>query len=1052
MTQSPSFSIYNASAGSGKTFTLVKEYLKIILTSTQNDAYRNILAITFTNKAVNEMKTRVVDSLKNFAINNFDKKTHFLVQEIMSETGFSQVQIVEKSKKIIKHLIHNYAAFDILTIDKFTLKVIRSFSFDLNLPISMEVILDTDSLLQEAIDSVVSKAGEDQLLTKLLIDFTMEKADDNKSWDISKDIFDTGKLLNKENDRKEINLFQTKNIQDFLDSKTKTKQLLLDLSAQSSQMAQSALQLISDNGIREESFHKNFIEHLNKIINGVFNPNNKTFKTEDDIKAKSKSPDTNAIEAIKPNLVAIMAKTYLVLEKIQLHEAFIKNLNPLSLINTIAQEVEEIQREQNVLSIAEFNKRIFDELKDQPAPFIYERIGERYNHFFIDEFQDTSEMQWQNLIPLIDNVTSGQNKLGVPGTLLIVGDPKQAIYRFRGGKAEQFISLSKGENPFSNKNQETYNLETNYRSFKEVVAFNNSFFLFLSSKFDNPEYVNLYKNNSFQKTNSNKQGFVNLSFIKPVKKKDLIDDEDLNDNDEMYLEKIQQIIVSSIANGYQYKDIVILTQKKNKGVIVANFLTKAGIDIISSESLLLSASSEVQCLIAIFEFLANHKNLQAKANFLYYLAVNKTENIDIHDFIAAGMAHKSEMDFENWLSEFDISMSFSSLRKKGLYEATEGLISKIIPTEKQNAYIQFFLDVILEHDIKRQGSLNDFLIYWENKSLSLSIPSPEENNAVQIMTIHKSKGLEFPIVIYPFAEKDFARAPKDKIWLNVDETEVGLPKALVNKKKEVTNYGDESNQIYQQINQSDLLDEINVLYVALTRAEEQLYIISALNVNKDNALANNLSSYFIEYLQDSTNIDFDFEKLEYSFGNFERESEKTIENVELEYIKPITEKFDFGNIKIASRESLMWGTQQQDAIEYGNILHEILSLIKSKNDIENALNRAIENGLIVSSQKQIFEKTILEIVNHPNLKDFFDADGKVLNEQAIIQKNGNTIIPDKMVILDKNVALLDYKTGTHQPKYKTQLENYQNAIEKMGYKVTKKTLVYIANPIEIVNL
>jgi ATP-dependent exoDNAse (exonuclease V) beta subunit len=208
----PSFSIYNASAGSGKTYALVKEYLKIILSANKNDAYRNILAITFTNKAVHEMKSRIVGNLSEFAKDNTSAKATDLMAHLTLETGLSTIQIKTKSQQIIKHIIHNYAAFDISTIDKFTHKVIRSFAHDLGLSMSFEVTLDTENLLTEAVDAIIAEAGNDKVLTDLLINYTLEKTDDDKSWDITREILETGRLVLNENNRKEILSFEGKKI------------------------------------------------------------------------------------------------------------------------------------------------------------------------------------------------------------------------------------------------------------------------------------------------------------------------------------------------------------------------------------------------------------------------------------------------------------------------------------------------------------------------------------------------------------------------------------------------------------------------------------------------------------------------------------------------------------------------------------------------------------------------------------------------------------------------------------------------------------------------
>jgi len=279
-----------------------------------------------------------------------------------------------------------------------------------------------------------------------------------------------------------------------------------------------------------------------------------------------------------------------------------------------------------------------------------------------------------------------------------------------------------------------------------------------------------------------------------------------------------------------------------------------------------------------------------------------------------------------------------------------------------------------------------------------------------------------------------------------------LPKVLIDNSKAIESFGSEALEVYNQKKQEELLDNINVLYVALTRAEEQLFIISTLNLDKDdNPRKNNMSSFFINYLI-KENL-FDEHQLEYEFGDNSKLS-KTEKHLDTSKIIPVVSKvLNPKNIKIAQRESLMWGTHQQESIEYGNVVHEILSFIKTKKDVDLAITKAIENGLITIHQKNAVEKSIQEIVNHKDLSTCFMGDIEVLNEQTIIQKDGKSIKPDRMVI-SKNmeVQLLDYKTGLHQAKYKLQLENYQNAIEKMGYTVVKKSLIYIREQIEVVNL
>ena len=1054
--KTPAFSIYNASAGSGKTYTLVKEYLKIILTSKKDDAYRNILAITFTNKAVYEMKTRIIDSLFDFSKDNPTQKSIDLMNNLSIEIALNQNQIKTKAQAIIKNIIHNYAAFDISTIDKFTHKVIRSFAFDLGLPINFDVSLDTDILLQEAVDAVVARAGEDETLTKLLVDFTMQKTDDDKSWDISSEILNTGKLILNENYREEILSLKDKSIPDFIALKIKLETICKSLETENVNLANEAMLLIESQNIDLKSFSsQHFPNHLGYIQKNELKPTHKKYRKVEDIAINKNAKDRDIIEGITDELIYILYKVYKNDEKKDFYIAFLKNITPLSLLNTLSNELSKIQEDQNILSISEFNKLIFEHIQNQPAPFIYERLGEKYKHFFIDEFQDTSEMQWHNLIPLIDNALSSEDLQGIQGSLMIVGDPKQSIYRWRGGKAEQFIDLTKAVNPFSNKDKSVFNLESNFRSYDQIINFNNDFFKFLAQKFSNQDYKNLYEKYSFQKTNSKKGGYVNISFIQEIENQedDLSNEyeEENQDKNNIYLNATLQIIQKLKFEEFLFSEIVILTRNNKQGVLLANFLILNNIPVISSESLLINSSSEVQFLLNLLRYLNDKNDIESLANALYYFAKNIEEDIEIHDFIVQGIQFKTELEIEQWLHIFHINLSFQSIRKKSLFEITELLVAKCIKPEKDNAYVQFFLDLVLEREVKYQMDISDFLDFWNKKGFKLSIPSAEGSNAIQIMTIHKSKGLEFPVVIFPFAEEDFSRNKREKIWLDSESDELNFDKFLIDKSSKVQDFGENAATVYNQKSQEDLLDNTNVLYVALTRAEEQLHIISNIKTrNKAGNLPNNLASSFIEFLTEYK--DFNENTFSYEFGNSRRISETKPESKKQKNIQPLLSVINPNAIKIAQREALMWGTNQLKAIEFGNVLHEILSFIKIPLDINSALETALESGLITENQKIEVNNTLQEIIFHPELGDFFNKNAIILNEQSIIKKDFKTIKPDRVAILNKKAYLLDYKTGKHQAKYENQLRNYELALQEMGFEVQKKTLLYIGENLEIVHL
>lgn len=1049
------FTIYDASAGSGKTYTLVKEYLKIILKSPRDDAYKNILAITFTNKAVKEMKTRIVDSLSAFAKPEAERtyKMNELLDTIGQEIDRLPQDLHAKSKRIIKTLIHNYASFDISTIDKFTHRVIRTFAHDLNLPTTFEVSLETDRLLQEAVESIIAQAGEDEVLTQLLVDFTMEKTDDDKSWDVTYDFMNISRLLVNENNRNEIAVFKETSINQFVEIKQKIKETLRNLEEEVKTIANESFQIIQSRGLNDTSFNRKTVyNYFKKLTEGAFGLNETVLKYLEEGNRYAKSvpqSEKNAVDEIAPLLTENYLKIKILTEKLLFHDAFLKNITPLSLLSTIDQTLSKIQEEQNVLSIAEFNAIIHEEIQNQPAPFIYERMGERYRHFFIDEFQDTSQMQWENLIPLIDNALVSEELSGERGSLMIVGDPKQSIYRWRGGKAEQFIALGKDKNPFVNPDKKTHHLDTNYRSYTEVIHFNNDFFKFLSSSFENPDYQELYRDYSGQKVNDKKGGFVSLQFI-PNKATDE-SEEDWNKTD-VYLEKMNETIQDVLTQGFTFGEIVILTRKRDQGVAVANFLTQQNIPILSSETLLIQSSTDVQVLISLLKFLNNGQDVEAKAHFLYFLSKRIETHLPSHDFIVQGLACPTEMELEGWLQQFDVSISFQNIRKKALYEATEILISKFIRPEKSNAYLQFFLDIVLERELRSQAGVSDFLEFWSQNGHKYSIPSPESSNAIRIMTIHKSKGLEFPVVIFPFAEEKYSNSPKDKIWLNTFEDEIGLPKALVNNTQSVAQFGEAAATVYQQKRQEELLDNINILYVALTRAEEQLYMISSMNINvKEEIAPNNMSTFFLGFINDKQM--FNPRQYEYQFG-VKKKISKAIEIVS--QVKPIhllTSTMPVDAIKIAKREALMWGTNQEDAIEFGNILHEIMSNVHTLQDVPQSVEIAIETGLITQNQKSIFSQMIHEIVSNPQLSSFFDEKYKSWNEQTLLRKHGKPLKPDRMVeVGPQTMWILDYKTGKPAMSHQNQVNEYAQVIKEMGYDVPRKTLVYLGSQLEVIEV
>ena len=654
---------------------------------------------------------------------------------------------------------------------------------------------------------------------------------------------------------------------------------------------------------------------------------------------------------------------------------------------------------------------------------------------FIDEFQDTSEMQWSNLIPLIENRVASEE-----GSAMIVGDAKQAIYRWRGGKPELFINLyNKDSKPFMVE-QDVVSLDFNYRSCKSIVEFNNSFFEHLSTfVFASENHRALYSS-AKQKEHLKEEGFVNIDFL---------EFEEGNDKDKLYPEAVKHSIAQSVANGFELKDICILVRKKSEGFAIANYLNEHNVDIISSETLLINQSPKVRFITDVLKLSAQPENKELKASILYFIS-DSQDLKDKHIFIKNGVSQLLD-ELSDTFKSINIVFNFNTISQLSLYDAAEYIIRAFNLVETSDAYIQFYLDTVLDYSQKQSSNVLEFLAYWEKKKDNLSITIPEGKNAVQIMTIHKSKGLEFPVVIFPYADLNIYREKEPKIWFPLESEEFnGFSHALLNYNKNLGQLNEIGESLFNNHQSILELDNINLLYVTLTRAVEQLYIISKKDIDsKGNEKLNEYSGLFINYLK--TIGKWSDNNNSYSFGTKKRQ----IYNSKKNKNALISNSFisNSNSVNIVTNSGYLWDTEQKEAIEKGNLIHDIFSKIDTESDIDFALNDAFSQGLININQKSIINSTIRQIVNHPKLKSYFSNDVLIYNERDIISYNGSIIRPDRLVIDKKNHAtIIDYKTGAFDKKHMQQLITYADTIETMNIKVVNKILIYINDEIDIKEL
>ena len=1038
MHNSPSFQIFNASAGSGKTFTLVKEYLKVLLQSSDVFYFQKVLAITFTNKAAGEMKERV---LKSFA-DVIEDVPNQIINQVVQETSLDRETIKDRSTKILDAILQNYSAFSITTIDSFTHKIIKNFAHDLGLSLNFEVEMDAVSLLNEAVDILISKIGTNKELTKLLIDFSLSKIDEDKSWDISYELKEFSKVLLNENDVTHFRNLADKSINDFFGLKTKLVQSNTHIESLFAEIATEALSLIKNNNLEFSDFaysgevpnHFQKLLRLKSLNDGDLKFDgriNKNFEQDKNLfAAKASSEAKSSINDLYDDFKRLYYESKKLYEEYfgvyLLNNLALKSLIPLAVLNSINSELQNLKEENNIRLNAEFNQLISDNIKNQPTPFIYERIGQRFMHYFIDEMQDTSVLQWENLVPLIDNALAQENS-----SLLLVGDAKQAIYRWRGGKAEQFIDLSSEEHAIFQASKNVNILDTNYRSFSEIVDFNNLFFQHVSSFFGNQNYQQLFVEGNKQLQNHKKGGCVTISFLEKEEDKAL--------EEEKYPKKVYDKIVL-LKEQYALNEIAILVRKKSEGIIVADYLSEKGIPIISSETLLLKNNEKVTFIVDLIQFIIQSDNEEKKFEILHFLKHHLSISKESHDFYE-GLIKEEIFDFFEKLKLFGVDFNLNIYLELPTYEKIEYIIRSFKLITSSNAYVQFFLDVVLDQQNKGKD-IHEFIEFWNQKKDTLSIVTSEDADAVHIMTIHKSKGLEFPVVIFPY-DLDIYRQVKPKVWFDdLPTTFENFKELLIDFNKSLNTISQRGVEMYQQQIEELELDNLNLLYVALTRAVEQLHVITENKISKSGENTNFYSGIFISFLKKAGL--WEEGKLEYTFGDVTRVSEKEKKEQQVE----IQEKFisipwQHHNIKLLPSDSKLWDISQEESIQYGNLVHEILSQIYVEADIEKVISYyELRGDSSVKLLNQI-QKLLKKVVQHDLLKGYFSEGVKVYNEKEIITLTNALIIPDRLIFKEDKITIIDYKTGIENDAHLNQLNLYAQELQNLGFKIEKKILVYL---------
>ena len=1024
----PNLTVYKSSAGSGKTFTLSINYIAICLTNKSKDYFKKILAITFTNKAANEMKDRILSYLKNISEKSIDK---YILDELKHKTGLDEEEIFKKASIIHSKMIHNYSDLSIMTIDKFNYQIVRSFSKDFGISNNFEIELDIEKIIEPAIKELLNKIdNEEDILAKNFISFLSYKLKSKKSTDLVSEIENFSKQVL--NEKSYISFPKKVDNEFFVELQNKIKVSVEENKKKLSQLNQKSSQYLWKNNIiidhlvkRPEIF--NFFDSMMLDEKTLFQKNNS--RIENRVKSGQifssfgkKTLDNTKKVSISKQLLIFYNEYKHCLKKLNTDILLNENIFLMKFINDIISFVEEHCEKNNIQHISNFNKLINKIIVNQPSAYIYEKIGKRYQHFLIDEFQDTSVLQWQNLLPLIvDSVDYNKS--------LIVGDAKQSIYRWRSSEVNQFIDLPKLSDmesismsqEWENKLKSQYKmifLENNFRSKKNIIKFNNDFFKKIKQSCGFEIIENIYKNLHQKDSFADEGGYVHI---------DLFDN---NDFDSSICNKVSSEINDLVSkNLSSYKDIAILCNSNKDIRKIANHLVSKNIPIISDEGLLLASCKNVKFIINFI------KNIQLSDSFIRFLVLNYLFGNELNKYDLKALSI-SEKKFEKRIISTYPNYDKTQFSRYSIYEIVEKIV--LVFNLKNDAYIHHFKNFSLNYQNKYSSNLGSFIKFWEENNHKEKIQSPSEINAVNLLTIHKSKGLSFKNVIIPFNwDKNLNRK---FIYANDFSYGSKILSLILNYSSSLKD--SLFSEIYEKEIELNFMDNINKLYVAMTRAVDRLYIYSK---NPSKSQLENKSDHLQKgYL----NSFLSAQEFKYPFVFGEKDFTTTDKKPSNLSIKISTDNNfknweDLLNFKFTENDKKII-----DKKDWGTIFHLALSKISSIDLISKVVNNLLLQGVCNKSESIKLEKQINEFLSHDEIKSYFFNTYEVINEKEILLRDGRSFIPDKVIVKDNEVLIIDFKTGIKKDDHLKKIQEYSDIYSLMGYRNIRTKLIYVKNYIE----
>ncbi len=1049
--------IYNASAGSGKTFNLTGIYLRKLFISRYS--YRRILAVTFTNKATAEMKTRILDQLNCLATGDPSE----YLGELMQTCGKSEEWIRKEAREILNAILHDFSRFSISTIDSFFQKILKAFVRESGLNTGFTVEIDHSQILASAVAGTIASASGNLVLKKWITDFARSNIDDDKGWNLRIEITRLGEELFKER-FKTLTAEQRADIsnKEFLTGFiSEMKSIVFSFENQFIAFGRKCREFFTGYELSDEMFYmkgKGIPSYIRKMEEGdTREPSVTVRKIEDDPpKWCTGRMDTRLQSALKAGLEDTIRESIRFYDRnisgYKSANAIISNIYSLGILSDILLKVHEITTSENIFLLSDAGEFIFRIIGGDQIPFIYEKVGNRYENYMIDEFQDTSVIQWNNFHPLI------MNSMAEGFDNLVVGDIKQSIYRWRNSDWKILAGML---NEVDGRRIFSVPLATNWRSRTNIIKFNNTLFTDIPQILDDRSlkgstdrtFSSLFSEAVQEDPREESGGFVRVEFVN--------DTEETRWSD-VVLQKLPEVVEKLQDKGFSSSDIGIIVRNNSEGAAVLRTMieysnncdpvkkTMYNYNIVSNDSLLLSNSYAVNFIISALTLFNDPEDLISRAAMLRYFLLSCAVEGPEKVILGAGLMDENRHKY--FPGGYEAFLQRTS--QLPLFEMTENLIGFFnLGSYPWNvAYLNCFQDLVLNFTGGKSSELQSFLEWWNIEGSRKSVVLPDQQGAMRVLTIHKSKGLEFRAVILPFLSWDLDHKSFNQplLWVKpgvAPFNKLGIVPVRYSRELSDTIFAED----YFMEQYSSYIDNVNLLYVAATRAKDVLWGFAPGAPGTDNSIASVLKQALTRppvagkehpvILSDF----YDDEQGVFEFGQINEtsfEPDSGNDMVSSEYV--VSSDMDSLKLKLHGENYFsLSDSDSRERINYGKLMHEVFESVITCDDIGDSVRKLIMEGKLPSGEYDSMTARITSLIKDRPVSDWFSKENRVMTEAGILMPSGNIRRPDRIILNDDKTIIVDFKFGTENPHHARQVDQYRRLLFDMNYRNIEAYVWYV---------